>query len=389
MIPYLFVIFLLLSLHFSGPDTLSSRLSARRSKVKPIQKSVLVYVAAFLCAGYMCGSDWRSYEIDYYGFDGTDLVLEPGYYYLTVLTRNLGIGFWPFNIALKFLCLLAFYKFILRYYINDKYLVMLFFFSFYGIYLFIDAPLRNLCAITLFLLSLLLFEKRPLFALLLSLSGVFIHSSAIVTVPFFLILIYQKKHNVPTSIYLIVYIIAVILSFEGLLLARYANETVIGRLFWAEKLDRYVEHGFGAESTVSTAMSMGEMLKIFFFLLIITQRKKIECLPNGNILFLGVMFYFILSKLGASMNVLMRFGCYFSLYYAIVMTAMIKVINIKLRNAYRVALIVLSIMITTATITTDYRFVPYTNYFSYLLFHNTLPSYSERASYNYGNTPYK
>lgn len=66
----------------------------------------VLYIVFFLCFGYMCGSDWRNYEMYYEGIDSTNLILyllrmEPGYVLLMYLSKILGIGFWEFAIFLN------------------------------------------------------------------------------------------------------------------------------------------------------------------------------------------------------------------------------------------------------------------------------------------------
>lgn len=73
----------------------------------------VLYIVFFLCFGYMCGSDWRNYEMYYEGIDSTNLILyllrmEPGYVLLMYLSKILGIGFWEFAIFFKcVLCIVS------------------------------------------------------------------------------------------------------------------------------------------------------------------------------------------------------------------------------------------------------------------------------------------
>lgn len=357
-------------------------------KTSGIQSFLLFLTALFLCGGYMCGSDWRSYELDYTAKEEA-LILEPGYYFIANIAQITGIGFWEFEMLLKLFCLIVLYKYIDKHCENNKFLCMLFYFSFYAIYLFIDGPLRNLCAITIFIFALDIYDKSKFAAIAISLGGILFHSSSIIAVIYFLCRLLSDKKYVKSYIYVGLYVVAIICSFQGTLLAELVNGTTIGRLLFAEKLDRYVVFGFGEESMVSSPSSLGELLKIAFFFLVVSRRKQIESFAEGKTLFFGSMFFFIISKMGASMNVLMRFECYFSVFYAMVLTAMIDAIVPSLKKIYTISFITLSFMFTYTTVTTDYRFVPYTNYVVYVLFHQPLPSYSERYNYNYKNTPYK
>lgn len=374
MIPYIFVIILFLFL--SAREKINSRF---------LELVILFYIAIFMCGGYMCGSDWRTYEKDYYDVHSVkDVILEPGYFLLTVVAKSIGFDFWTFTILLKFLCLIIVHKVFLEYIVDNKYIAMLFYFSFYGLFLFVDAPMRNLCAIALFSLSLMEYEKSKIKAFLICGMGLLFHASAVIGILFLLL----KNVRIKTYVYVFMYLGALYLSFKGTMFAEMVNNTLLGQLLFAEKLNRYVENGFGGDANVSSPTSMGEMLRTALFFLILSFRKRIEALEKGQEIFYGAMFFFIIGKIGASMEVLMRFGCYFAMFYAISLSDLIKVITVRFKSIYRIALVSLAIMQTIATITFDYRFVPYTNYFSYLLFHDQMPSYNIRSDYNLKNSPY-
>lgn len=64
-----------------------------------------VVLALFLCFGYMCGSDWRTYELFYNDIDFNHLFdnnhTEPGYYIYMLSWKVLGVSFWPYFIITK------------------------------------------------------------------------------------------------------------------------------------------------------------------------------------------------------------------------------------------------------------------------------------------------
>lgn len=375
MFAYLFVAFLFILM-----DGLGVKLT------KATRNILLGYIAIFLCAGYMCGSDWRGYELEYGTFDPLLSLEEPGYHLISSFAYNIGLGFWPFMILLKFLCLTIFYNFLKKFSDNrDQYIIYLFFFSFYGIYLFIDAPIRNVCAITLFLLGLLLQERHPICPWLFTFLAVFFHVSAIIGVLFLLI----QKLNIKTIVYVIAYIVAIYISINSNIITDSVGNTIVGQYLFAEKIDRYIDQGFGQESMTSSAFSLGELLKIVLFFIVVRYRDGIEKLNHGRFIFAGAMLFFIIAKMGAGLDVLMRFGCYFSVFYALVMVNVARVFAIKLRKTFRICVILLALFQTYATVTFDYRFVPYTNYIVYVVLHDQLPSFDQRSKYNHTHSPYK
>ena len=374
MISYLIIVFLFLFLD-------------RFKRVSPFVKyCILAYIAVFMCAGYMCGSDWRSYETKYLTYRLDDMLEEPGFPCLSITARNIGLSFWPFVIAVKFLCLLAFYKYIKQYATDSNlYLALLFFFSFYGIYLLIDAPMRNLCAIAIFLWGLLLEKKNKWYPWFLSLIAIGFHVSAVVGILYLVL----RNYRISSWIYLGAYIVAVIISLKSDYINDNAGNTLIGQILFADKIERYIENGFGGESVASSALSLGEILKIFLFFVVLLCRKYIERLNNGVLIFTGAMFFFIIAKMGAAIDVLMRFGCFFAVYYALALCYASEAFFKPYKKMFRTCVVLLAVLQTCLTVRVDYRFVPYTNYFEYLLFHDNMPSYNYRSDYNFKNTPYK
>ena len=100
----------------------------------------------FFCFGYMTGSDWRIYENNYYRMSGfSDLISyssssheEIGYNFLVALANTLGIGFWPFHIALKCLVILTLFKTIESFNVCVSQYFVLYFAS--VCFIFIDCP---------------------------------------------------------------------------------------------------------------------------------------------------------------------------------------------------------------------------------------------------------
>ena len=105
----------------------------------------------------------------YEGIDSTNLILyllrmEPGYVLLMYLSKILGIGFWEFAIFFKcVLCIVSIH--LINKYAGEKfrYIGLIFYFTWFAYYLYIDAPFRNSIAAMLFLLSIPLLEKRKTF----------------------------------------------------------------------------------------------------------------------------------------------------------------------------------------------------------------------------------
>lgn len=151
------------------------------------------YLCVFLCFGYMTGSDWRSYEPIYNEIDFNNLFynyfFEPGYYIYMLIFKFLKIGFWPFFIFTKVIIFIVFVKIIINLQGNYIYPILMFFIPYYGYYLFIDNPMRNLIAIAIFLISIKYIHEKKIWKYLacILLASSF-HFSAIILFPLYWVL---------------------------------------------------------------------------------------------------------------------------------------------------------------------------------------------------------
>ena len=83
-----------------------------------------VLVPIILCFGYLTGSDWRNYELEwnlinvdnYNPFE--DGYEEPGYWFLCYYAKKIGLGFWELNILIKLIGYYAFLR-IYRFFDNN------------------------------------------------------------------------------------------------------------------------------------------------------------------------------------------------------------------------------------------------------------------------------
>ena len=111
---------------------------------------LVISLGVFLCTTYFNGSDWRQYEIMYN--EATlagiqDFEKEKGFYLYMLLFKLFNIDFFNFFIITKSLLFYIFYRIILEK-SKNFYIVFNLFYTLMGLFLFIDAPLRNLITIT-------------------------------------------------------------------------------------------------------------------------------------------------------------------------------------------------------------------------------------------------
>jgi hypothetical protein len=77
-----------------------------------------------------------------------------------LIFKFLKIGFWPFFIFTKVIIFIVFCKAHYQLQGNYIYPILMFFIPYYGYYLFIDNPMRNLIAIAIFLISIKYLLKK-------------------------------------------------------------------------------------------------------------------------------------------------------------------------------------------------------------------------------------
>lgn len=358
------------------------------TKHQKIERILIVILALFFCLGYMTGSDWRSYETYYSwlneGISGFLMVMEPGYHSLAWIFYKLGVSFWPFFIILKLFTFFCLIGFIQKYSDKNRFFVITFFLFIFGLYLFIDNPMRNVIAICISYYSYQYLEdKRWGKFLFVILVAVMFHLSAILLLlicPFYPI----KTSNTKLVLLFLLFNVFIIISYEFLILK------IIGAFSFIpiieEKVLHYFIDGSGLEN--NRLLSLGFIIQFIFFLLVLYKRKQIEGLTNGHLIFWGTVCYIFLYRIAAIVPIFYRLQLYMSIFYAIgvvcVLTLLLKKSN---KFVYAMFLTCYLFYMTYTLITSSYKYIPYTNYISYM-FSPELP-FSERSEYNHINSPYE
>lgn len=354
---------------------------------RKIERILIIILAVFFCMGYMTGSDWRNYETYYSWIDDggvTQLLIEPGYIYLSIISHSLGITFWPFFITLKFLSFFCLLHFLRKYSCKNHFLVITFFLFVFGLYLFIDNPMRNLLAISIsFFAYQYMEEKRWMKFLGVVLLATLFHSSAILLLflfPFYPI----KWNNVVLFGLFIVFNVVIVITYEFLILKVIAAFSFIPII--EAKVVHYFIEGSGLEN--NRLISLGFLVQFIFFILVLYKRKQIENMPYGKLIFWGTICYIFLYRMAAIVSIFYRLQLYMSIFYAVgvcyVFSSLIKKSN---KVVYGTFLACYLFYMTYSLVTSSYKYVPYTNYISYM-FSSELP-FDYRSDYNRRNSPYE
>lgn len=348
-------------------------------------KACIFYLMIFLCFGYMCGSDWRNYEMIYVELDTNNLplyliIMEPGYILITYCFKILGIDFWVYTVLIKCLLFLVSINIINKYCKSDfRYFALIFYLTWFAYYLYIDAPFRNSMAACIFLASLPLLLKRKLILyMLVSLVAFSVHTTAIFMIPLYFC--YNIKISLSKCICIYVFVTILFINQQFIL-------SILSSLFsWhpiiARKLVSY-------SGTVSKIFSLGYVYHLFFLALFLYSKKFIENkLPYGRMIFNFSFFNFLLFRMGLTFLMANRFMLYISVFYCIALASVWAILNYRSKIVYSSFILFLSLIMVTRYLSRDSRYVPYTNYLYYALFDSGL-SFEYRSSYNDNNSPFE
>lgn len=362
-------------------------LSKRLYAIRKIRILLLCVLCLFLCTGYMTGSDWRPYEALYNNLNNLGDVKsyskEIGFAYLLFFVKKIGIGFWEFWILIKIICFYTIIKY-LSFLTNNNYKwAILYFYSYFALFYFIDNPMRNLMSATLFLVSYkYLIERNLVKYICVVLLCSMIHSSSIVFIPLYFL--FSKKHELSNKSIIIIclafYLLLLILwNSGGRMLVANIVQMVSG---FDSRIVYYYE-----EFSSSRFISFGFIVVYSLLGLILSQRNYIANKTKyGYFLVCMSMIYVLTYTLGFFIPIMGRLSmfCYipFLSAFSVAIMGLSKV-------RYFVAVIYVSsffLIITHGTVTRDFRYVPYSTYLEYI--GKPKPSFSARSSYNPLHSPY-
>lgn len=351
---------------------------------KQLNNIFLFAIALFICFGYTTGSDWRQYETVYGYFDVNPLIglvsYEPGYILYSFFYYLLGFKFWHFFIITKILIFVSLVKGFRKYYSYNDNIPLLFFICAHGLFLFIDNPMRNLIAIAIATYSLQYLEQRNLkkFLILVFLSATF-HVSSIFLLVLYPIYRFKVSNKSLIVIYCLFYFILPVIyeNLIHLLISIFSNVSFI-----ADKLDGYFISGDSLEN--NTLFSFGSLAHLIYFVYLIKNRATIESNKHGRLVFYLSFVYLLLYRFATIVPIIYRFQLYLALFFAISVGLIIRNINKRTLFMYCVVMFQLTFFYFN-TITSSYKYIPYTHYFQFI---NKDLSFEQRSEYNFINSPY-
>lgn len=352
---------------------------------KTLRTIFFTIVGVFLCTGYMTGSDWRGYEPLYYdNHIWEDYVKEPGLLLLMFIFKSLGIGFWPMWIIIKAVC---FYFTIssFSHFTKDHYSwAFLFFIGYFALFYYIDNPMRNLIAATIYLKFAIPYieqNKKKQYAVAI-VASCFFHLSTLVVAPLYFV---AKCKTIPVK----TAFISSLFILGGLFL--FGNSTIINTIndyFGIFNLYQNRLMQYATKENASYGISLGILFQLILFLIALIRKN--QYINNKYApLIINLSFCYILTLLfGSVITILFRVSMFLFLPYLVCLSLWLMNEQIKdYAIVTKIAIFVFLFYIYTNTITRDYRYVPYSSYLEYVF--KEKPSFMYRSAYNFLNSPYK
>jgi len=340
------------------------------------EKIIFLLTAIFLCGGYMTGSDWRGYEISYYQANWSNIkyyMNEKMFYVLMIISRYIIPNFFIFLIACKLSVFYIFYRFFKEYSPN-VFISYFLYIPLFGLFLFIDNPLRYMIALGFVTLSYeYILNQNFLKFILYVILGALFHYTVLVFIPFY----FLKKINIHRALLSIIfiawmlifttdnllYILGIISNYIPIITLKYS-----GYIIKAEEVDK--------------VFSLGSLMNIVFFFWIIANKKQIETNLNyGKVFYSMSIIYLFFTKLSVILPAGFRFSYLFAPFFVITVTYVFQINKNKLKQIFSLGVALYIFLFTYKRIDNSYVYIPYSNYIINAATDN-LYDYNYRSSYN-------
>lgn len=354
-------------LYLDANTTVTSRSKKKSGKLYVI----VLYI--FLCFGYMVGSDWRSYEDDFYHADFGDYTFDMAFQYLFFFGKIFIPDYFLFVGLLKMAylyTLIKLFKLITPYWKSSLAMLMPISLCF----ILIDNPLRFMVALIAINISFYSFYvKRYVISIIFLIASVFFHSScAFVIVLLFVSLSLSGKIGAIKCWLLIpTYFVVFIVTSNLDLIMNIAGWST---LLTMDALGSRDYSYYFEDISEDNVYAIGNLLKVVAFILITLFHKEDD--RNNSFLYGMTIMSFFLDRFVVMVPAGMRLIIPLQYFYAIYLVTL-------LYQNKKYVLIVISILIISwvRNLWIDYRYIPYTNSISSIIFGHD--PYQERIRYNY------
>jgi hypothetical protein len=354
----------------------------KASKIRYFDVLLLSFLGCFLTMGYMTGSDWRSYEMEYESLDKETLQgQEYGWYIYKSIFKILGIKFWHFFIFTKLLCYTLILNSLKKFSCVNYYWALLIFFGVFSLDAFIDNPMRNLIAGVIFLMSLSYIVERELlkFLFILLLASLF-HTSALLMIPLYFV----DKFDVNFKKVFLSFCLFVSLIFFAQVYFREIILFVVWNYggFLSERFNPvYLHESFYIRHP---GVTWGFVFHYMLFGLIYFKKSEFERLKHGKLLFNLSFIYMIVYSISFMIWIFFRFRLYLFVPFSICVGYLpFFYVRFYTKLVSITCIVIVSFFVMKSTIKGSYKYIPYTNY---LL--EPERNFDERSRFNFNHSPY-
>lgn len=366
-------------------------LTPQIKKNKNITLIFSVWLYTFLCFGYMVGSDWRSYELDYnFSYhlqDDFKTTLYPGYYLLSDLFKFISNDFFVFKGFINVIYLHSCF-FLIRKSLGKTNYIAIAFMMHTLLYMLMGGPLKFLCSsIFIMYATGFLIKGKYKSWFLLSFFSVFFHfvvgfSMAITAIIWLLKdrIVKLKKITLLIS-YISILLLTLNINFFDQIFQLIPNFSI------AESFNNKIS-GYNVD-TLDPVFSLGSLRNIILFLIVLVNRNKIiEYGKNGKLIYVFSISFSFLFRIFLIIPSGFRIILYLSLFFDI--SLLILFYQYYKSYTYKAALIKYSIVLLlfiqlNTNIWTEFQYLPYSNSIQYIITGDHLP-YDYRFNYNYIET---
>lgn len=342
-----------------------------------VRKWFVFFLYVFLCFGYMTGSDWRGYEMEYnYSQDTLDTArYEMGFYVLFDLLHKVVHDFWIALALLKCIYLHSVIKVLKK--LTDKWLAAISLLMPIGLlFMLIDNPLRFMVANIFVNFSIYFFLSGNKWLSLLSMvAAPLFQVTTIIVFPFFLLTLMGKKIvNINKYVLIILYIfVTIIFAFPSAITSKIEDISL-----WMELLFNSRSYSSYFVNNNNEVFTIGSALKAIVAIIVLYNKDKI--LSNGKYsleICLFTIVYLMLDRVLVIIPSGFRLAIPFSLFFVAGLLLIIVQQKIFFKRCFIPFLYFLTL---TSSLTRGYVYIPYSNSIYYIITEHK--PYSEREKHN-------